>query len=182
MISGNAELPYWPFYCEENIWHLCDHPELAPRDPWVLFISNPHRSVALWNQRSAPGSEEPVIWDYHVILLCKNSSGWEAWDLDSRLPAPFSAELYLARTFPGLASWNRAFEPRFRLLRATEYRATLATDRRHMLDPTGKPSQTPPPWPIIGRGHNLMQFVSTTEPFHGEVFDLDGLRHRLAAI
>ena len=171
---------YWPFYCEENIWHLCDHSAVRDQDPQVLLVSNESRSVALWNQRLSPGPGLPVLWDYHVVLSCRSPGGWEIWDLDSDLPCPCPADLYLRRTFPALAVPNPDIEPLFRRVPAARYRDSLATDRRHMRDASGEYSQPPPPWDPIGVGSNLLRFLDMRNELHGEVLDLRSLVLHLA--
>ncbi len=174
-----AGILYWPFYCEENIWHLCDHEEVRGRSPHVLLISNDNKSVAFWNQRLAPGPGLPVVWDYHVVLLCRWKAGWEIWDLDSGLPCPCPAAVYLRRTFPALVAPDPAIEPLFRRVNAARYRKSLASDRRHMRDASGEYLQPPPPWDPIGEGSNLMCFLAMGEAFHGEVLDLHSLERSL---
>jgi hypothetical protein len=59
-------LLYTACYCEENIYMLCSdifkkRPELID-DFSVIFISNDHRSVPLWQQRAGRGDEHVVLW------------------------------------------------------------------------------------------------------------------------
>jgi hypothetical protein len=191
-----------PYYCEENIWWLAGDSRLAGQEPHVIFISNPARSVALWHQRAAPSPDQPVIWDYHVILLARagspTSSDWLAWDLDSKLSAPTPVGEYLRRTFMGGHLVSEPFRPSFRLLPATLYRREFHSDRSHMRSGEGW-SQPPPPWPpILGRLEgtysgvqdlagrdpggtpNLARFIDTTDAFLGELFDLEQLERWLA--
>lgn len=180
MIAKNFEVSYWPYYCEENIWHLCGHHQLSQQHLKVLFISNSNRSVALWSQRLAPSPNIPVVWDYHVVLLHTGEPAWEIWDLDTSLPLPMPTKVYLQATFRSLRDEDVEYAPRFRLVSALEYRASLATDRRHMLDSVGALQHPAPPWPPIGQGSNLMQFVSMDEPFLGETLDLSELQQLIA--
>ncbi|XP_042371503.1 protein N-terminal glutamine amidohydrolase [Plectropomus leopardus] len=92
---------YTSCYCEENVWKLCEFvrtERTAPlEDLFVVFISNENRMVPLWRQKSGRG-DQPVIWDYHVVLLhvAPQSSSSVVYDLDSELPFPCSLKLYTA--------------------------------------------------------------------------------------
>lgn len=168
---------YWPYYCEENIWQLCGEPRFA--EAQVVFISNPRRQVALWAQRAAEDPLEPVIWDYHVVLLATSDAGSEVWDLDSALGFPVPARHYLDLTFAGTYYLPTSFAPRFRLLPAADYRRHLASDRSHMRRADGTFLHPPPPWDPPGEGGNLMRFVEMESRFLGQVCDLSGLQLRL---
>jgi hypothetical protein len=102
----DASRYYWPCYCEENVWHACGELPSCVDEALVAFISNPARLVAMWRQRSASSAEEPVIWDYHVILLMRREIAWRVLDPDSALPTPAPVAPYLEATFPLLpARW-----------------------------------------------------------------------------
>lgn len=181
-MSTPPQRPYWPCYCEENVWHLAGDPEIAAKgDVYVAIISNPERQVTLWGHRDAPWPRGPIVWDYHVILLARDTAtGWEVWDLDTSLGCPAPCGDYLDVTFPPLAKLEASGAPLFRLLAAGEYRRELRTDRRHMRRPDGTWSSPPPPWPPIGQGSNLMRFIDMEDDFLGEVVDERGLRRWLA--
>ena len=161
---------YWPFYCEENVWHLCsdrDAIDSPVERRQVLFVSNARKQVAMRHQRAGEGGA--VVWDYHVVLL----AGGRLWDLDTTLGFGIPPAVWLAESFvPGSP------EPRFRVIDAPAYVASFASDRSHMIGADGRPLKPPPPWPPIGKGMNLMRFVAMGEPFLGEVIDLEGLRRR----
>ncbi|KAI0071812.1 hypothetical protein K474DRAFT_1686901 [Panus rudis PR-1116 ss-1] len=63
-------------YCEENIYLLVqefakraeEDPGKFPWEIYAVFISNDHKTVALWNQKL---KEDVVVWDYHVILVLR---------------------------------------------------------------------------------------------------------------
>jgi len=175
---------YWPYYCEENVWHLCEGLPNAEgeAEALVIFISNAARSVAVWNQRAADAPDEALLWDYHVILATRADATreWEIIDHDSLLPCPAPAETYLAESFPNLPDrWARHL-PRFRVLPAALYRRELCTDRRHMRTDDGGWRSPPPPGPPLGEGSNLMDFVDMEAEFLGEIVDLRALKRRLA--
>jgi hypothetical protein len=172
---------YWPRYCEENIWHACGEVPSCIDEAHVAFVSNPARAVAMWRQRSASSTEEPVIWDYHVILLMRREKAWQVLDSDSTLKTPAPVELYMDASFRPMPERLARHRPRFRILPAADYRRELRSDRSHMRAPDGSWLSPPPPGPCIGEGTNLMCFVNTDADFLGEVCDLEGLRRRFAA-
>jgi hypothetical protein len=172
---------YHPFYCEENVHHLCSDARIEGRRKLVAFVSNARRAVALWAQRAAPFVGQPVVWDYHVLLFAERGRAWEAYDLDSTLGCPVAAAAYLDGTFP--AGAPPGLGPRFRVIDATEFVRVFASDRSHMRRPDGTFTEPPPPWPPIrgapGAESNLERFVDVTRPFAGELLDLEELRARL---
>jgi protein N-terminal glutamine amidohydrolase len=171
-VIDRVTLRYQPFFCEENAYCLARDPILGARRRWVVFISNPHRSCAMWNQRAAGPRGKALLWDYHVIVLVEDP--WEAWDLDTHLPLPCPAIDYLARSFRvGIAE---EYMPRFRVIDAPTFAETFSSDRSHMRRRDGTWKREPPPWPMIGapdRAPNLMRFVDMEAPFLGEVLDLE---------
>ena len=139
-------------------------------------------SVAVWQQRAAAGAPF-VVWDYHVVLLERSTTGalWRVWDHDSTLGMPVDASAWIAGSFerelPGLV-------PRFRVVDAHELLRVFSSDRRHMRTADGGERVPFPPWPPIldaqGR-HLLPRFIDARDPFVGELCDLAGLRARFAA-
>ena len=53
-------------FSEENIWKLCECWE--ENDPnhlssiYAVFISNERRQIPVWEQKSNPNKDRPVIW------------------------------------------------------------------------------------------------------------------------
>ncbi len=177
---------YQPFYCEENIWQLCQDATLPVGAHLVAVITGSgrqqrQRRCALWHQRLAPHPGGALLWDYHVVLLA-DAGPWQVWDLDSDLGAPVAAAAYLAATFPGQEHLAPMLRPQFRLIQAAAYVAALRSDRSHMRTESGAYRQPPPSWPPPGGGgtHNLDRLLDPTDPFIGEVVDLPSLRIRLA--
>ncbi|CAG8519516.1 24380_t:CDS:2 [Cetraspora pellucida] len=80
-IPDKSSLIYTPFYCEENVYHLCKKfSELLDKsignyEVYACFISNQTRSVPIRKQKAAKSPDGFVIWDYHVILLLKELKG-----------------------------------------------------------------------------------------------------------
>ncbi len=166
---------YQPFYCEENVWHLARDPALAERERVVAFVSNARRLVPLWGQRAAPAPEQPVVWDYHVLLFARGA-GWRVLDLDTTIGWDVPLAEYFAATFRVVTG---EYAPRFRLIDAEDYVASLATDRSHMLDDAGGYRAPPPEWPAIGEGTNVMRFVDFEDDgVPGEVVDAVTLLRR----
>lgn len=170
--TSSKETRYWPFYCEENIYHLCHSKELLSFERKVVFISNRQRCVAMKNQGSAADSS--VSWDYHVILLFRDNH-WQVVDLDSRLARPCPVADYLALSFfPRAADF---FPPLFRVVEAADFTSIFSSDRRHMRDEDGAWLQEPPPWsPIrneLKESFNLWDFVDMDGVGHGKIHTLE---------
>lgn len=165
-----SHVKYWPFYCEENVWHLCREDLLLPFTRKVVFISNENRCVAMKNQRAGA----LVYWDYHVVLLFRDT-GWKVADLDTLLPFPCPVDQYLANSFEADDA------PIFRVVDADQYIKSLVSDRRHMLDQDGQYLQPPPPWNEIGSpGFNLWDFVDMAKCEYGKLYDLRAMRKSFA--
>ncbi len=169
---------YAPYWCEENVWHLCGDDRLATVEAEVAIVTNASRRVALFHQRASTRADGLVIWDYHVLAFaCTN--GWQAWDLDTTLGCPVSAIEYIERTFP--PSLDPTLAPRFRVMAAADYRVGFGSDRRHMRAHDGTWLQPPPPWPPIGDTHALPKLLDTDDCTSAPWLDRDELvrRHRL---
>ena len=157
---GGTEFRYTPYYCEENIWHLCQHPKFARRQVLVVFISNDKKSCPFFFQRACPSLQRPVWWDYHVILLCKEAS-WLVWDLDTILGCPISMEDYLRLTFGDSGTISKEYAPLFRIVTPDKFVHIFSSNRSHMRKSNGQWIALPPPWPAIYQnGRNtLNEFI-----------------------
>lgn len=174
---------YTSQYCEENVWHLCQDPSIAAEDAHIVFVSNAGQTCPLWMQRASPSEREPVIWDYHVVLLGR-LDGWHIWDLDSRLPCPIGALDYLRKTFRPERRVPARFRPHFRLVPRAIFLDTFASDRSHMRQSDEGWLAPPPPRPPIridAETMTLPRFVDTQSPFVGHVLDLAQLREWLSS-
>ena len=180
-----GKLKYTPFYCEENVWHLSQSAFLKDRPRFVVFISNPDRTCALWSQQSSPDPLSPVVWDYHVILVAASEHDeFEVFDLDTNAGFPLGVSTYIDATFPYGNQIPEPFRPRFRIIDHVEHLRTFASDRSHMVAPQGTTVEwlhTPPPWPLVqasGQTMNLDAFIDMESSFVGEVVPLSEFRRR----
>mgnify|MGYP000246129574 CR=1 FL=1 len=167
------DLPYQPFWCEENAWHLCQDPRVRGRR-YALIVTGDD-NVALWAQRAGPPGQA-VAWDYHVLVLAEAEGAWTAWDPDCVHGPTLPAGQWLAGSFPCPERVPAALQPRFRLVDGDEWVAHLRSDRSHMRDARGGWQRPPPPWPPPGDGGmNLREWLAPRGG-RGRLFDLAGLR------
>ena len=161
-------------YCEENIWHLCQHPELHDFDKKVLIVSNSAKNCPFYSQKSGQ-DEQAVWWDYHVIMLASKDGSNMVYDFDSRLNFPCELTDYLERTFLNHPYWLEKDLPQFKAIEANTYTKAFFSDRSHMKDLHGNWIFSPPAWPIIeGKGklilNDLMDFSQNS---HQRIFSLE---------
>ena len=140
-----------PYYCEENVWRLAYKKTQSTEKLrfFVCFISNPNKTCAMFHQLAGPDDDnQPVCWDYHVILL-----GWDereknavVYDIDSRLPYPSPLPEYLHHSFSrnGMC-FAPPFAPHFRIIPASLYLEYFSSDRMHMYDAKTCTWNAPPP-------------------------------------
>lgn len=148
---------YTPLFCEENIWQLLQslsaanaiNTNTAIDKMWVLIITNPAKKIALLNQQAA-AINQPVIWDYHVIMLAEINHQYLIFDFDSRLSFVTPLQEYLQRTFIPPDKLPQEFIPYIRKVPAQSYLGKFHSDRSHMRNQI-KTSEFPP-WPIINAG------------------------------
>jgi len=180
-IPPHADCLYAACYCEENVYKLVEkiskeHPECLP-STWAVFISNSAQQIPLWRQKSGRKDDGLVVWDYHVLLLHRNKENQTfVYDLDTSLPFPAQFSTYCEAALASEEHLQPNLHRQFRVVRASEYLASLSTDRRHMRKGEGW-LQNPPSWPCIrgmaGQEHNLDMFISMDKGVPvGEVFDL----------
>jgi len=160
---------YTALFCEENIWQLADsliQQAVKPSDLSILFISNPDQQVAIFQQKSA-AINEPVIWDYHVVLLRKIGADFFIYDFDSRLGFKTSADDYLSLSFLDQELIKEQYHSQFRLTSATSYLQNFSSDRSHMKGvipedqfPSYPPIETASPSNKI----TLQQYINFNQP------------------
>lgn len=159
---------YTACYCEENIWRLCARSEVRGRVQKVVWISSLAGFCPLWHQRASTTPDQPVWWDYHVILLVLTDR-WRVWDLDTRLSLPKAAGEYLLSTFDNTGQ----FEPLFRVMDADYYLRCFSSDRSHMQDENARWLASPPQWDLI-RPHEptFYEMRDFSSSLHGELLTL----------
>lgn len=102
---------YQSQFCEENVHRLITRLG-CPEECFAVFISSESKFTPIWSQRAASSPENPVCWDYHVILLRRlqrpnGSIEYLVYDLDSTLPFPSKASLYFDAAFPSIYKIKR---------------------------------------------------------------------------
>jgi protein N-terminal glutamine amidohydrolase len=165
---------YQPFYCEENMWHLCQSPGLQAYSPHVVFISNANRACMFFEQAQA-APHVGLVWDYHVITVAVAEDVW-VFDLDTRLSMPCRLLNYLAGTFSAMTP--TPYLPRFRVLSAAQYLSSFSSDRSHMHQGNHW-LQPPPPWPPLilnDVSMNLDEYVTLRKGGPGMVMEADMLQ------
>jgi len=177
-VDQGPGLRYQPFYCEENAWWLCAHPALGPGARHVVFLVSRAGRCPLLHQRAAPPGRL-IAWDYHVVVV--DGQG-RVWDQDSRLPLPSPGGTWLDATFALADRLPAIYAPRLRVIPAEAFRASFASDRRHMRDRRGRFLHPPPPWPAIGEEMNLARYLDPAAPRPGQVFDLAAARRWLSGL
>ncbi|XP_033981218.1 protein N-terminal glutamine amidohydrolase isoform X2 [Trematomus bernacchii] len=169
---------YTSCYCEENVWCLCEffrrEDAAQLEDMFVVFISNENRTVPLWRQTSGRGGQ-PVVWDYHVVLLQARSS--VVYDLDSELPFPCSLKRYSSEALRSERGIRPAYHRKLRVVPAHSFLLNFASDRSHMKNSDGSWKMPPPPYPPIHTTEsrmNLDDFISMRPAYGwGRVFSLE---------
>ncbi|XP_053106607.1 protein N-terminal glutamine amidohydrolase isoform X2 [Hemicordylus capensis] len=154
-------------HSEENVWKLCEFIQNRNQYPleefYAVFISNDRKMVPLWKQQAGCG-DQPVIWDYHVVLLHTSSRGQNfIYDLDTVLPFPCPFDTYVEEAFKSDSIIHPEFRRKVRVVRADVYLKMFASDRSHMKDASGNWLKTPPPYPCIETADfmmNLNDFIS----------------------
>ncbi|XP_069477686.1 protein N-terminal glutamine amidohydrolase isoform X2 [Ambystoma mexicanum] len=172
----------WGYASEENVWKLCEHIKDCGQDLLedfhAVFISNDQKMVPIWKQQSGRG-DEPVVWDYHVILLHVSSDGQNyIYDLDTLLPFPCPVDTYIQEAFKCDDDIHPAYRRKLRAVPADVYLKTFASDRSHMKDSSGKWQKPPPSYSCIETADskmNLDDFISMNPKVGwGSVFSLPG--------
>ncbi|KAI8059665.1 N-terminal glutamine amidase-domain-containing protein [Thamnidium elegans] len=171
-------LTYTRCYCEENIYLLCKEIEEKQNETLehcsVVYISNDDRMVPLWKQKAGVG-QQPVVWDYHVILYVDGTEDNEAmiYDYDTTLSFPCSAQEYIIETFKPEYKLKKKFDRYFRFVGAKTYLEQFSSDRSHMMKKDGTYYAEPPLYPPIKSNqnpNNLFDFISMKENEYGTVY------------
>jgi len=124
---------YTPLFCEENIWKLIKalymNKNTKPKD--VLFIVNKSQSIALYEQKRSI-DQQPVIWDYHVILTAQQGSVNVVFDFDSKCNFPVNIKDYFSKTFPKFDNMYETYRPMIKAINAQYFFKHFFSDRSHM--------------------------------------------------
>jgi len=164
---------YQPYYCEENIWQLCQHEQFKNSD--VIFIASKGDAFPMLKQHAMKHPSMPVLWDYHVILLTENN---RVLDFDTTLPFAVDAATYFSQSFLDNALLDAELRPWFRLVPVAEFVASFCSDRSHMKTEAGWLAP-PPDWPLIGgSASNLSCFTDMDDTAFGEVLGFDAFMVR----
>ncbi len=170
--------PHCPFFCEENVWQLLRTglPDAVADGAAAVFVTNRHRTVAMWGQRAA--RVDPITWDYHVVVLLTGAGceGGLVLDLDDRIRADWPVAQWLAHAFrPDLTA---EFAPCFRIVPRAQFLERFSSDRSHMRDAKAQPTRPFPTWPAPFDpqvGMTLPRFFDLDDPIAGIVTDAAGL-------
>lgn len=164
---------YQPFYCEENIWQLCQREEF--HNSYAVIISCLDECFPMLQQKSSPSPDEAICWDYHVIMITQINSQPFVLDFDSTLGFCTPLEIYLQFSFYEESRVKPSFIPLFRLMNASEYSRLLKTDRSHMKK-SGHWTAPPPDWPLISETeNNLPKLTNMLDETYGKVFSMPEL-------
>jgi len=124
---------YTPLFCEENIWKLIEtlymNNDVKPKD--VLFIINKSKTIALFDQ-ALSSNNQPVIWDYHVILTAEIDLITVIFDFDSKCKFPVNITEYFNKTFQGSDTLHETYRPLIKVINAQYYFEHFFSDRLHM--------------------------------------------------
>ncbi|WP_020396873.1 hypothetical protein [Thiolinea disciformis] len=165
---------YHPRYCEENIWWLCQQPDLIHSDVLVIAATEAECFPILC-QREANAPDEPLLWDYHVVLLWHASHQAYILDFDTTLPFCTPLERYFEQSFLAEELLYPEYVPLFRVIKAKDYARDLKSDRRHMKTKKGWLAP-PPPWPVISESEsNLNQLTTMLDQGYGKVLNATAL-------
>lgn len=169
---------YTENYCEENIWHLCQHPDLTDFTKKVLIVSNKSKNCPFLHQKSSI-DQQAVWWDYHVILLASKSGINLVYDFDSTLALPSSLSDYLGLTFDEKTNWKASDFPTFKWIDAVVYTQTFFSDRSHMKDSEGNWIFSPPHWPHIESAEKLAlsTLLDFTETSQQRIYSLEEMEN-----
>lgn len=106
-MSNFENLMYCSNFCEENIYLLAKKMytelsinELHENKIFVLILSNINKSIPIWHQKANANYQldDPCVWDYHVILLRKDSNSSVIFDFDTTLTFPCDSIEYLSKS------------------------------------------------------------------------------------
>lgn len=173
LLPQREDYAYHSRYCEENIWLLCQRAKFT--DSQVMVIASQADCFPMLNQRAANSAQEPLLWDYHVVLLWQNTNLNYLVDFDTRLEFCTPLEAYMQQSFLAEELINPEYVPLFRVIKAQDYASYFKSDRRHMKTKKGWLAP-PPPWPPSSETEsNLHQFTNMADQRYGKVLSATAL-------
>lgn len=173
LLPQREHYDYHSRYCEENIWLLCQRAEFA--ESHVIVIASQADCFPMLNQRAASSAQEPLLWDYHVVLLWQKTNLNYLVDFDTCLAFCTPLKAYMQQSFLAEELINPAYVPRFRVIKAHDYVSNFKSDRSHMKTKKGWLAP-PPPWsPISETESNLHQFTNMADQRYGKVLSSTAL-------
>ena len=121
-------------------------------------------------QRKANTPTEPLLWDYHVVLLWHVAPDARyILDFDTTLAFCTPIADYFRQAFLDESLLKPRFVPLFRVMPSGEYVEKLLSDRRHMRDEYGWLAD-PPPWPPTSvTESNLHKFTDMSDADYGKI-------------
>lgn len=166
---------YQSYYCEENIWHLCQNNQL--RSSSVVFIASNSDSFPMLCQRNTDDSTNPVYWDYHVVLLALSENN-KILDFDTTLPFSSDVCSYLKNSFLDNKLLDPNVIPMFKIIDSEQFVEIFSSDRSHMKVGDQWLAQ-PPSWHTIGDSKsNLSMFIDMTNNDIGEILSYEEILER----
>jgi hypothetical protein len=130
-------------------------------------------------QRAAVTADTPVFWDYHVVLLWHSENEHYILDFDTTLPFCTPVARYVQQSFVDEQQLLAQFIPLLRVMSASQYVASLRSDRRHMKTTDGWLTE-PPSWSAISAcSSNLHKFTNMTDHEFGQVLSVNQLLNGL---
>jgi len=150
MVAQNSgkRYEYQPYYCEENVWRLLQRRDIPADECHAVVITNAIKCVLIWSQRLSDDESGVAYWDYHVILVRKQSLNALVYDLDSVLFFPVGFTTYVDMTLRQSLEYPGKYHPRFRIIDGETYAKKFHSDRSHMRNNNGWIAP-PPKWPLI---------------------------------
>ncbi|EFC40220.1 predicted protein [Naegleria gruberi] len=149
-----------------------------------MFLSSDEKLLPMWYQNDTGGL---IIWDYHVILVHKNSATQQStvYDMDTRLDFPSTFESYIVNSFlltfmirnPSKRLCELMNCLKFRIVPACEFLKSFSSDRSHMINEEGEYSAKPPIYPPIRADPNTVmnlddyRFMDRIDK--GQILDLE---------
>jgi len=146
-MSARHGFDYQSCYCEENIWKLIQRLQNDNQisDAFVVFISNSNKTIPIFQKDGTH-----IIWDYHVIAVCRLNGEWFVYDFDAtQLQFPCHFDEYVKYSFQPGVKLKPIFQRKFRIINSTTYLTSFSSDRSHMLLPDNTYAAEPPSWPCI---------------------------------